>query len=86
MVIAASITEIFDNTFFFLTFVVTIFGIIGLFSRSFKFGAFTAFLAFGFLTIESQYVFYVNLMYVLLAIMLPLLAFQTWSLTTGDSI
>lgn len=84
-VILFSLTEIFSGTFFYLTFVVSVFGFIGLMSKSFNIAAFSAFIAFVTITVESGYGFFENLLIVIMVLLIMLLSFQIYGMTQGGN-
>lgn len=83
-VVLFSLTNIFDGTFFFLTFIVSVYGFVGLMSKSFIMAAYSAFIAFITITIETGYPFYENLMIVIVALLLMLLSFQIYNMAKGE--
>lgn len=80
-----NLVEIFDGTFFFLTFIVACFGLAGLMSRNFTIAVFSAFTAFVTLTMKTGYTFYENLLYVVMVLILMLMSFQIYGMTQGNS-
>lgn len=80
-VILFSLTEIFDGTFFFLTFIVSVYGFVGLMSKSFNIAAYSAFIAFVTITVESSFGFFENLLIVIMVLLVMLTSFQIYNMT-----
>ena len=79
------LVALFDNTFFFLTFVVTIFGLIGLFSKSFVYAIYAAFITFATLAINTQYDFFISLLILVMTIILVVMSFQIYGMIGSEN-
>jgi hypothetical protein len=67
---------IFDNTFFYLTFIVSCFALIGLFSKSFIYSAYAGLIGFASLSTQTEYQFFQTLLLVVGTLMLIMMSFS----------
>jgi len=79
------IGSLLSNTFSFLFVVIGIFGLLGLFSRSFLVAVYSAFMGYIVLTLESQYNMFITVLFILIPAILIIMSFQVYNLTQNNA-
>ena len=74
----------FENTLFFIFFIIAIFAFVGWFTGSFSVGMFGGFLSFVHITIEQDITLLTNALYISMVVILFFTAFKTYGLAFGN--
>lgn len=81
----AGLGNIFSDTLVLLAFLITAVGVLSLFSGSFAFAAYAAFITFAVLTIQVGSPFLTNLLIVVTVIILFMMSFNIWNMTQSNT-
>jgi hypothetical protein len=84
MDIAFTFFGLFENVYVFLTIMILLGGLIGMASTKLSIAGYGAFLIFSHIAVESDLVFFNNLLYVVLIFLVILIGFNSWQFFTGS--
>lgn len=79
------IVSMFDNTLFFIFFIVFAYGVVGFLNQSFSVGAFAAFLMFINIVTRQDNVMLTNMLYIIMVVVLFFTAFRLYGVAMNDN-